>query len=47
MEAKHVESVISSGRLVLYKKRLMTADEGEILTFSREMGNKLWDKMRS
>jgi len=47
MEAKHVESVISSGRLVLYKKRLMTADEGEILTFAREMGNKLWDKMRS
>jgi cytosine/adenosine deaminase-related metal-dependent hydrolase len=47
MEARHVESVISSGRLVLYKKRLMTADEDEILNFAREMGNKLWDKMRS
>ena len=46
MEARHVESVISGGRLVVYKKRLLTANEGEVLAFAREMGNKLWAKMK-
>ncbi len=46
MEARHVESVISSGRLVVHNKRLLTADEDEILAFAREMGNKLWAKMK-
>jgi len=42
-----VESVISSGRLVLHNRQLQTADEDEILLFAREMGNKLWAQMRS
>jgi cytosine/adenosine deaminase-related metal-dependent hydrolase len=46
MEARHVESVISGGRLVVYKKRLLTANEDEVLAFAREMGNKLWAKMK-
>lgn len=46
LEARHVESVISSGRVVYNDRKLMTMDEEEILSFSREMANKLWDKMK-
>ena len=46
LEAKHVESVISSGRLVVHERRLTTVDEEQILKFAREMGHKLWDKMK-
>ncbi len=45
IEARHVHSVISSGKLVVENKKLLTVAEDEILTFSREMGRKLWDKM--
>jgi cytosine/adenosine deaminase-related metal-dependent hydrolase len=46
IDASHVQSVISSGRLIVENRRLLTEDEAEILRFSREMGNKLWHKMR-
>jgi cytosine/adenosine deaminase-related metal-dependent hydrolase len=46
IESRHVESVISSGRLIVQGGKLLTTDEGEILKFAREMGNKLWAKMR-
>jgi cytosine/adenosine deaminase-related metal-dependent hydrolase len=46
LESAHVDSVISSGRLIVRNKRLTTVDEEEILRFAREMGNKLWSKMR-
>lgn len=45
LEARHVDSVISSGRLVFHNRKLKTMDEEEILSFSREMANKLWEKM--
>jgi hypothetical protein len=40
-----VDSVISSGRLIVENKKLLTVAADEILAFSREMGRKLWDKM--
>ena len=45
IEARHVDSVISSGKLIVENKKLLTVAEDEILTFSREMGRKLWEKM--
>jgi cytosine/adenosine deaminase-related metal-dependent hydrolase len=45
IDARHVESVIAGGRLIVENRRLLTADEDEILAFSREMGRKLWAKL--
>jgi cytosine/adenosine deaminase-related metal-dependent hydrolase len=44
-DARHVDSVISSGKLIVENKKLLTVAEDEILVFSREMGRKLWQKM--
>ena len=46
LDASHVDSVISDGMLVVENKKLLTMDENEILAFSREMGNKLWKKLK-
>ena len=46
IDASHVQSVISSGKLIVKDRKLLTGDEADILRFSREMGNKLWHKMR-
>ena len=45
LDSSHVDSVISNGRLVVENRRILTVDEGEVLAFSREMGNKLWRKL--
>jgi cytosine/adenosine deaminase-related metal-dependent hydrolase len=44
--ARHVDSVISSGKLIVENKKLLTVEEDEILAFSREMGRKLWEKLK-
>jgi cytosine/adenosine deaminase-related metal-dependent hydrolase len=46
IEARHVDGVISSGKLIVENKKLLTAKEAEILAFSREMGQKLWRAMQ-
>jgi cytosine/adenosine deaminase-related metal-dependent hydrolase len=45
IDARHVDSVISSGKLIVENKEVLTVPEDEILAFSREMGRKLWEKM--
>ncbi|UCE51888.1 MAG: amidohydrolase family protein [Desulfobacterales bacterium] len=45
LESSHVDSVISCGQLVVKNKKLLTMGEDEILAFSREMGNRLWEKL--
>jgi cytosine/adenosine deaminase-related metal-dependent hydrolase len=46
IDARHVDSVISSGKLIVENKKLLTVEEDEILAFSREMGRKLWEKLK-
>lgn len=46
LESRHVESVISCGELIVQERRLTRVCEEEILSFAREMGEKLWSKMR-
>ena len=46
IDARHVDSVISGGRLIVENKKVLTVAEDEILAFSREMGRKLWQKMQ-
>ena len=46
IDARHVESVISSGKLIVENKKLLTVAEEEILAFSREMGRRLWEKLK-
>ncbi len=45
IDARHVDSVISNGKLIVENKKLLTVAEDEILSFSREMARKLWQKM--
>ncbi|RLD62040.1 MAG: amidohydrolase [Bacteroidetes bacterium] len=45
IESKHVEHVISSGKLIVKNKIIQTVDEQKILSMSQELSKKLWDKM--
>jgi cytosine/adenosine deaminase-related metal-dependent hydrolase len=45
LDARHVETVICKGRVIVENRRMTTVDETEVLTYAREMGKKLWDKM--
>ena len=45
IESRHVESVISSGELIVENKKITLASEEDILLFAREMGKKLWRKL--
>ena len=46
IESSHVESVISSGKLIIKNKKLLTYNEQDILAFSKEMAHKLWKKLK-
>jgi len=45
IEARHVESVICQGRLLVENRQVVTVDEKEVLAHARAMGRKLWEKM--
>ena len=45
IESSHVQSVIANGKVIVRDRVLQTADEDEILSFSREMGKRLWAKL--
>ena len=45
LNSKHIEHVISNGKLIVKNREITTVDEDEILTFSREQGNRLWKKL--
>ena len=45
IESKHVQHVISSGKLIVKNRIIQTVDEQKILSMSQELSKKLWDKM--
>ncbi len=47
IESRHVESVISSGKLIFHQGQVLTVNEADILTFSREQSLRLWEKLKS
>jgi hypothetical protein len=38
--------VISKGEIVVRDRKLLNMNEEDILKFAREMGNKLWKKLK-
>ncbi|HOY31643.1 MAG TPA: amidohydrolase family protein [Bacteroidales bacterium] len=46
IESKHVQHVISDGRLIVKDRKVITVDEDEIHKASRELSKKLWNKMK-
>ena len=45
IDARHVETVISKGQLLVEDRKITTVDEKEVLKYAREMGRKLWSKL--
>jgi cytosine/adenosine deaminase-related metal-dependent hydrolase len=45
LDARHVENVISQGRLIVENRQVCTIDEREVLAHAKAMGKKLWEKM--
>jgi cytosine/adenosine deaminase-related metal-dependent hydrolase len=45
LEAKHIQHVISNGRLIVKDRKMLTVNEEDIFIQSRELSKKLWDKM--
>jgi cytosine/adenosine deaminase-related metal-dependent hydrolase len=46
IESRHVAAVICQGKLIVEDGSLTTVNEAEVLAHAREMGRRLWDKMR-
>lgn len=46
IESKHIQHVLSNGKLIVKDKQLTRVNETEMLEFSMEMGNKLWNKLK-
>ncbi len=45
IESKYIQHVISNGKLIIKDRQMTNVNEEDILTFSKEMGKKLWKKM--
>ena len=45
LDARHVETVISQGKIIVEDRRITTVDESDVLAFGREMSKKLWGKL--
>ncbi len=47
IESRHVESVISSGKLIFHHGSILTVDEQDVLHFTREQARRLWEKLKT
>ncbi len=45
LDARHVESVICQGKVIVENRQIVHVDEAAVLDHAREMGKKLWQKM--
>ncbi len=45
LESNHVLSVIAQGKVIVEERRITSVDEAEILTYAREQGLRLWQKL--
>ena len=45
IESRHIAHVISQGKLICEKGRILTVDEDEILKISRTLAKRLWEKL--
>ena len=45
LESNHVQSVIAQGKVILEDRRITNVDEAEVLTYAREQGLRLWQKL--
>lgn len=45
IDARHVETVISKGQVLVEDRKITTVDERQVLAYAREMGRKLWSKL--
>jgi len=46
LESRHVDTVISDGRVIVENGQMKNVDEKEIMKFAVEQGKRLWEKMR-
>jgi cytosine/adenosine deaminase-related metal-dependent hydrolase len=46
IESKHVQHVISQGKLIVRDRVMTTVNEKDVLEFSKEQGLRLWKKMK-
>ncbi len=42
---RHIQHVISNGKLIVKNREITTVDEEDLLRFSREQGKRLWSKL--
>jgi len=45
LESKHVQHVISNGKLIVKDNQIQTVDEEEILKITKEQATRLWSKL--
>ena len=45
LEPRHVQSVISQGKVIVENRKVLGVDEAEVLKEARERGKLLWEKM--
>ena len=45
LDARHIETVIARGRVIVENGKVTQVDESEVLKFAREMGRKLWETL--
>ncbi len=43
--AAHIQHVISNGKIIVKNRVLQNVDEQEVLTFTREQANRLWERL--